>query len=207
MGGPMKEALLYEKLADQRVRCTLCAHRNPVEYDELVAELVEEQHDLDRYPDIREIEAMAPGEKWTFFENLLSPCIRCYACRNACPLCYCPTCFVDESKPQWVGKSVDPIDTMTFHFLRAYHCAGSLFDRAQMFYNWLAEDERAEARWVADRAEELAGDTALGAMAVLMRTNAQTRPFEEELTRRQLPYRVVGGLRFWQRAEIKDALA
>jgi DNA helicase-2/ATP-dependent DNA helicase PcrA len=40
-----------------------------------------------------------------------------------------------------------------------------------------------------------------------MRTNAQTRPFEEELTRRRVPYRVVGGLRFWQRAEIKDALA
>jgi DNA helicase-2/ATP-dependent DNA helicase PcrA len=42
---------------------------------------------------------------------------------------------------------------------------------------------------------------------VLMRTNAQTRPFEEEFTRRRIPYRVVGGLRFWQRAEIKDALA
>jgi ferredoxin len=99
-----------------------------VEYDELVAELVEEQHDLDRYPDIREIEAMAPGEKWTFFENLLSPCIRCYACRNACPLCYCPTCFVDESQPQWVGKSQDLIDVKTFHFLRAYHCAGRCTD-------------------------------------------------------------------------------
>ena len=108
--------------------CTLCAHRNPVEYDELIAELVEEQQDLDRYPDIREIEAMQPGEKWTFFENLLSPCIRCYACRNACPLCYCPTCFVDESQPQWVGKSQDLIDVKTFHFLRAYHCAGRCTD-------------------------------------------------------------------------------
>jgi DNA helicase-2/ATP-dependent DNA helicase PcrA len=55
--------------------------------------------------------------------------------------------------------------------------------------------------------EVLAGNHALHEMAVLMRTNAQTRPFEEELTRRRLPYRVVGGLRFWQRAEIKDALA
>ncbi len=71
--------------------CKLCAHRNPVEYDELIADLVEEQADLDRYADVREIEAMSPGEKWDFFENLLSPCVRCYACRNACPLCYCPT--------------------------------------------------------------------------------------------------------------------
>ncbi|HSO21594.1 MAG TPA: UvrD-helicase domain-containing protein, partial [Chondromyces sp.] len=70
-----------------------------------------------------------------------------------------------------------------------------------------ADDERGEARWVAD--EIGAGPTRrpLREVAVLMRTNAQTRPFEEELTRRGVPYRVVGGLRFWQRAEIKDALA
>ena len=62
------------------------------------------------------------------FEELIAPCIRCYACRNACPLCYCPTCFVDESRPQWVGKSHDRTDTRTFHFLRAYHCAGRCTD-------------------------------------------------------------------------------
>lgn len=72
---------------------------------------------------------------------------------------------------------------------------------------YTGEDERGEARWVADRFEELHADHAWNEMAVLMRTNAQTRAFEEELTRRRLPHRVVGGLRFWQRAEIKDALA
>jgi hypothetical protein len=104
-----------------RPRCcsrtaALCIHRNPVIHDEMVADPVEEQTDVDRYADINKIEAMASEEKWQFFEDLLSPCIRCYACRNACPLCYCPTCFVDESKPQWVGKSQDPIDVRTFHF-------------------------------------------------------------------------------------------
>jgi DNA helicase II / ATP-dependent DNA helicase PcrA len=72
---------------------------------------------------------------------------------------------------------------------------------------FVASDERAEATWVAERVEELAPRFGLGGMAVLMRTNAQTRPFEEELTRRRIPHRVVGGLRFWQRAEVKDALA
>lgn len=108
--------------------CSKCIHRNPVLYDELAAPLVEEQKDIDRYADVRRIEAMSPQEKWQYFEDLLSPCIRCYACRNACPLCYCPTCFVDESRPQWVGKSQDPIDIRTFHFLRAYHCAGRCTD-------------------------------------------------------------------------------
>lgn len=71
----------------------------------------------------------------------------------------------------------------------------------------ITDDERGEARWVADQIEALSPKHAHRQMAVLMRTNAQTRPFEEELTRRRISYRVVGGLRFWQRAEIKDALA
>lgn len=108
--------------------CKICIHRNPAIYDELAADLLDEQKDIDRYEDVRKIEAMATEDKWKYFEDLLSPCIRCYACRNACPLCYCPTCFVDESRPQWVGKSIDPTDTRTFHFLRAYHCAGRCTD-------------------------------------------------------------------------------
>ena len=72
---------------------------------------------------------------------------------------------------------------------------------------YVGADERTEARWVADRLQELTGTTNLGEMAVLVRTNAQTRSFEEELTRRHVAHRVVGGLRFWQRAEVKDALA
>ncbi len=117
-----------EKADVLQQNCMLCTHRNPAIYDELAGELVEEQKDVDRYADIRKIEAMPTDEKWKFFDDLLSPCIRCYACRNACPLCYCPTCFVDESAPQWVGKSTNPIDTRTFHFLRAYHCAGRCTD-------------------------------------------------------------------------------
>ncbi|GKT06922.1 4Fe-4S dicluster domain-containing protein [Desulforhabdus sp. TSK] len=108
--------------------CSICIHRNPVLYDELVGELVEEQTNVDRYADVRRVEAMDPGERWQYFEDLISTCVRCYACRNACPACYCPTCFVDESRPQWVGKTIDPTDTRTFHFLRAYHLAGRCTD-------------------------------------------------------------------------------
>jgi formate dehydrogenase subunit beta len=108
--------------------CRTCVHRNPVIFDETVAEPVVEQTDVDRWAAVRRIEQMSAEEKWNHFEKLLSPCIRCYACRNACPLCYCPTCFVDESRPQWVGKGQDPSDVRTFHFLRAYHCAGRCTD-------------------------------------------------------------------------------
>jgi len=110
------------------VNCSICTHRNPVIFDELVAKEVDEQKDVNRYEDVNKIEAMDSGEKWNYFEDMFKSCVRCYACRNACPLCYCPTCFVDEAKPQWVGKSQEPVDIWTFHFLRAYHCAGRCTD-------------------------------------------------------------------------------
>jgi len=107
-----------------RQNCALCTHRNPVIADYMVADPVPEQTDIDRYADIREIEARTSEEKWAFFDEAFSACTRCYACKNACPLCYCPTCFVDESHPQWVGKGTDPVDVRTYHMLRAIHCAG-----------------------------------------------------------------------------------
>ena len=118
----------FEKEKFLQSNCAVCRHRNPVIYDELLGDPVKEQTDVNPYSDIEKIEEMSPEKKQGFFQRLINRCIRCYACRNSCPLCYCPTCFVDESAPQWVGKSIDPTDTMTFHFLRAYHCAGRCTD-------------------------------------------------------------------------------
>ncbi|MBP1619977.1 MAG: ATP-dependent helicase [Acidobacteria bacterium] len=70
-----------------------------------------------------------------------------------------------------------------------------------------AADETDEARFVADEIARRRGRLELGEVAVLFRINAQSRPFEAELVRLALPYVVVGGTRFWERAEIKDALA
>jgi formate dehydrogenase subunit beta len=118
----------FEKKDVLQHNCSLCIHRNPVIHDELVGAPVAEQQGVDRYADVRSLEAMTPEQRWKYFDDLLAPCMRCYACRNACPLCYCPTCFVDEARPQWVGKSQDASDVRTFHFLRAYHCAGRCTD-------------------------------------------------------------------------------
>ena len=125
-GNDFEETLEKEKFLQNN--CAVCTHRNPVIHDEMLGDPVVEQTDVSPYSDVEKIEAMDPEKKQGFFTRLISRCIRCYACRNACPLCYCPTCFVDESAPQWVGKSIDPTDTMTFHFLRAYHCAGRCTD-------------------------------------------------------------------------------
>ncbi len=70
-----------------------------------------------------------------------------------------------------------------------------------------SHDERDEARWVVNTLRALDGTYPLADMAVLVRTNAQTRSLEDELLRQWLPYNLVGGVRFYERAEIKDLVA
>jgi DNA helicase-2/ATP-dependent DNA helicase PcrA len=72
-----------------------------------------------------------------------------------------------------------------------------------------AYDEEEEASFVAEEVEALTKDNAHSprGIAVMYRTNAQSRPFEETFVRRGIPYRLVGGTRFYERREIKDLLA
>jgi len=67
------------------------------------------------------------------------------------------------------------------------------------------EEDRQETEAVARSIAE--GGRRPGDVAILYRTNAQSRPFEEELVRRRIPYIVVGGMKFYERAEVKDAIA
>ncbi|MDL2286508.1 4Fe-4S ferredoxin [Desulfococcaceae bacterium OttesenSCG-928-F15] len=127
VNGPLGEKKVKKGEVLQN-NCQTCIRRNPVIYDELAGEAVAELELSDRFADVNKVEAMDAKARWDYVEDLLSGCTRCYACKNACPLCYCPQCFVDESRPQWVGKGTNPIDIRTYHFLRAFHCAGRCTD-------------------------------------------------------------------------------
>jgi len=73
-----------------------------------------------------------------------------------------------------------------------------------------ANDDRDEAAFVVDQIRHLEAvnpELEWGNLAILYRTNAQSRPFEEVLVRNNVPYRIVGGLRFYDRKEIKDGIA
>ncbi len=71
----------------------------------------------------------------------------------------------------------------------------------------ILEDDRTEAREVVSRIAMSKRQNPQGEIAVLYRANAQSRLFEDELLRNKIPYMIVGGIRFYERAEIKDALA
>ncbi len=74
---------------------------------------------------------------------------------------------------------------------------------------YVADTEHGEAQFVADEIDRLvdAGTTTYGETAVFYRTNAQSRAFEDVFIRVGLPYRVVGGVRFYERREVRDAIA
>ncbi|MBL0884728.1 DNA helicase PcrA [Myceligenerans indicum] len=74
---------------------------------------------------------------------------------------------------------------------------------------YVADDEHAEARYVAQEIDRLGDEDGVrpGDVAIFYRTNAQSRALEEVLIRVGLPYKVVGGTRFYERREVKDAVA
>jgi len=108
--------------------CDVCRYRNPVIYDVLIGEKVAENEGVDPYAEVKEFESQSAEERWQYFSDQLSKCIRCYACRNACPMCYCKECFVECYQPRWVGKTTDLSNNQFFHLIRALHMAGRCTD-------------------------------------------------------------------------------
>lgn len=95
------------------------------------------------YGSIQELEGKSTEEKWNFWKEKFDACIRCYACRSVCPMCYCEECVADtiefavtadtsaEEKAQkikWVNKSVVRSENSIYHLIRAIHLAGRCID-------------------------------------------------------------------------------
>lgn len=119
IGGETHTVARDELLADT---CKTCQYPTPLIFDKLVGD--KRKGSPARYDDIQSFEEKTPEEKQEFWQSQLSRCIRCYACRNACPLCYCDGCILDKLKPQWVKRSVDTAENFMFHLTRAFHLAG-----------------------------------------------------------------------------------
>lgn len=107
------------KLSDS---CTTCEYPNPVIFDEMVGDKTP-GHQSAPNP-LADFEKLSADQRWQALAEDVSRCIRCYACREVCPSCYCPICFVDSNNPQWVGKTTADSDNMVFHLMRAMHMAG-----------------------------------------------------------------------------------
>jgi ferredoxin len=73
---------------------------------------------------LERIDKMSLKERWEFWQNELARCIKCYACRAACPMCYCSRCTMDCNQPQWIPSAAHQIGNLEWHINRAMHLAG-----------------------------------------------------------------------------------
>jgi len=78
----------------------------------------------DDYADVEAVEAMLPAERLAYWSKEFERCIRCNACRNICPLCYCRECVASQHDPQWIPVSNSVTGNRVFHIVRALHMAG-----------------------------------------------------------------------------------
>ena len=116
--------------------------RFPVIYDVLLGEKTKRKP-KNPFHTVEKIESLSEKERWDFWKEQLSKCIRCYACRSVCPMCYCDECVVDTitfavtadttadekaQKIKWLEKSPVLSENFVYHFIRAIHLAGRCID-------------------------------------------------------------------------------
>ncbi|HEY5973301.1 MAG TPA: Fe-S oxidoreductase [Geobacteraceae bacterium] len=74
--------------------------------------------------ELARLEALTPAERWAFWKDQFSKCIKCLACRQVCPFCFCEQCLCDRNRPQAVETTPRPAGNMGWHIVRAMHLAG-----------------------------------------------------------------------------------
>ena len=110
-------------------RCQVCDKTEHKAFDELIGEDLKTRENKDRFEEVIALEKMAPDERFLFWREQLSQCIRCNACRNVCPSCNCKKCVFDSSKYDTEQKAnVTSFEEQMFHVIRAYHVAGRCTD-------------------------------------------------------------------------------
>lgn len=106
-------------------KCARCLYPNALIADTFVGERRDPDLTEDDYADLAALEELSLEERMAFWEREISRCTRCYACRNACPLCVCRDhCVATSRTPHWLTQSDGVRDKMFFQIIHATHLAG-----------------------------------------------------------------------------------
>ncbi len=109
-------------------RCLNCKSKKHVAYDELLGS-DGEVLDSNRFDEVEKLEKMTPDERFAFWQNELSRCIRCNACRDVCPACTCEKCVFDNPNSGLENKAAsNSFEEKMFHIIRAFHVVGRCTD-------------------------------------------------------------------------------
>ncbi len=107
-------------------KCTECDAYLPTGCDFVPNMALPSQPQLEKKyaTEIARLEALTPAGRWAYWKEQFSKCIKCYACRQVCPFCFCEQCLCDRNKPQMVETTPRPSGNTAWHIVRAMHLAG-----------------------------------------------------------------------------------
>ena len=109
-------------------KCHNCDVRNPHIADIIIGEKVNfTPPDTPAgmvFDKIRDLDKKSGEERWGFWIEHFNRCIKCYACRQICPLCYCDRCIAEKNMPQWIETSAHPRGNLAWNLKRAMDLTG-----------------------------------------------------------------------------------
>jgi ferredoxin len=106
-------------------RCTACDAHLPRFADQVIGQADNEPVAAPRrYAALEWLMAKPPAERLAWWTAELARCVRCYACRQACPLCYCQPCIVEKNRPTCIDTSATLKGNFAWQITRAFHLAG-----------------------------------------------------------------------------------
>jgi formate dehydrogenase subunit beta len=129
-----------EVMAD---RCLECRTPFPKEHNAVLGENKTGRELAAPFAALARFEQQDAKTRWIFWERQFDRCIRCFACRSVCPMCYCEECVVDSisfpvtgqttaeekaNRVRWIERSATRSENITYHMTRAMHLAGRCVD-------------------------------------------------------------------------------
>ncbi len=110
------------------VKCHNCDVRNPHITDTVIGEKTDftppEEPTGMVFDKIKGLDKENASARWEFWAEHFSRCIKCYACRQVCSLCYCERCITEKNMPQWIETSAHPRGNLSWNLTRAMHLVG-----------------------------------------------------------------------------------
>jgi len=110
-----------EKLQD---KCAACDVHQPPHCDFVFGEAAPAKTQAERYGKLEQLSAMTTDQRLEYWKKEFARCVKCYACRQNCPLCYCEVCVADKNRPTRIDTSATLKGNFAWNILRAFHLAG-----------------------------------------------------------------------------------
>jgi len=106
-------------------QCETCDVHMPRFADHVIGQVANEPVPAERrYAEVEAFLKKSPAERLAYWKAELSRCVKCYACRQACPMCFCERCLADKNRPVVLDTSSTLKGNFAWHIIRAFHLAG-----------------------------------------------------------------------------------